>query len=1330
MHPDLPHLLHVLRTHSVVRLTGPGAVGLASAWAEGIRPTLAVGELPTDGDRLWFHDAPGSRSLADTAVAAVFLLHRSLQVVLTGRAVDGGHPGRGITMHVEGEADGVRPATQPLLGQVSERRLQEAADGGDLALALALRDALGTDVHAWIELHRLLQGGRAGEVEARAIELAGEADGRAAVLVEMAMATFVDSHLDRAESYARAALQTAEGRVEKDARYVLARILARRRPGTPVPLPGSVHLQAAAARLPAMRHLLDEVPGRLGRYTRADLGDTPDTGGWVALGQSRWAAYNVLRTSPTERGALAWLPGGYLLEAVVTALEALQQGNRKRTRDILRDTADALRQSESPAALSWTVLRGHLAASEDDRAEVAWCARRVLHGFPEMRVHPAVAEAGLAPLAQSRDPWCRQTWLRALVRMADAPGVEAMLAEQPVRPLVVGDYVLEEPLASGGCGTVWRGRNVLVDEPVALKVLHRREPALVRLFQEEIDVVAAFDHPAIVSVYDVLVVDAVAARQSGGSVVEGQLALVMEYVGGGTLADCLGELDALSVRAVLLGLLDALAYAHAHGVVHQDLKPLNVLLDGHGGVRLSDFGLSALQPEQVFGTPSYMAPEQFRVGAPTAAADLYALGCLAWALVSGLPPYMGPPDRLARAHAEAPIPTLAPVVAVPYGLDDWLVRCLAKSPSGRFRSAAEAAEALSTLDWEVLCPPDTPRVSMPPQATATTFVLDTLLDLPEAEAQSTREATHTLTLRDVFEDRASWRPRIPSRRLLRSGDPPLLFRQGAQERLWVALMQTVAGRGKRLPVTGPGRRRLLAWLRRRAAMAGLQPSVDEEEGALCLLDADGPVPRGRRWLRLPDERGGVELPAASIGDVWWILVSRMKLSLRLAARAAVRSVGRVDIALSLLEGWFEHPGARMGPKGLVTLGAPDANNPPATAAWTHLLATLEGADLRLVEHLVLGRGLHRTTVERLRVELGSTLDIARWWCALGERYRVPVELQRAVRARMEPERRRATHARLAAMREAEEALFDRAMASGRTEDLLALGEHFLGPKGGGVDFEAFEVGLNVRLLPAPAVRALIEALRAPTLQVDAQPADLLRVATGLIAGERRFIGPTRAQLVRAMELVFEPTLPLPVRASLLKIVVEGAETRGLRSEAQRVCGRALAPGSGLNGAFPHLLAYLDTRWRPAPVAEARLAALDDGGPFGFAVRIDRADLLLRRRAYDEVVAYLEAGPLDRIELRYNLMCGLVGSGRLVEAADIAWNLAPELLAEASRYLGFGTLTVVLLGRPDLPDALWDVFLDGCEPVGDPILRRLSVDALPLVEASGRREKLRAHLERC
>jgi len=280
---------------------------------------------------------------------------------------------------------------------------------------------------------------------------------------------------------------------------------------------------------------------------------------------------------------------------------------------------------------------------------------------------------------------------------------------------VGNSYVLVCPVGHGATGTVWRGIDRSSGEYVAVKLLHEgllRQPKLVIRFVQERTILMMMRHENIVGVRDLFSV--------GGS-----LALVMDYVAGGSLRGRLRSLGTLppAEAADLLGqVASALCQAHELGVVHRDVKPDNILLQEAAGrleVRLTDFGIARVldtagltTPQAIIGTPHYMAPEAIR-GEAEPASDVYAVGIALYELVTGRPPYAGEPLAVLRGHLDE-TPEHPPGLPNPvWELIRW---CLAKDPGDR-PTAAELGDALRDLSRRMA---GVPAMAPPPDEAAAT----------------------------------------------------------------------------------------------------------------------------------------------------------------------------------------------------------------------------------------------------------------------------------------------------------------------------------------------------------------------------------------------------------------------------------------------------------------------------------------------------------------------------------------------------------------------------------------------------------------------------------
>ncbi len=300
--------------------------------------------------------------------------------------------------------------------------------------------------------------------------------------------------------------------------------------------------------------------------------------------------------------------------------------------------------------------------------------------------------------------------LTAVVTLAlGAWGLIRQLRQQVDRALQLGPYTLEEKLGEGGMGVVYRARHALLRRPTAVKVLHpeKSTEAFAQRFEREVRATAELTHPNTVAVYDY------------GRSPDGTFYYAMEYLDGMSLEDLVtrfGPMPAARVVHIVTQACGALAEAHAHGMVHRDVKPANLMLCQRGGihdfVKVLDFGLvktSDLRTstklsavDDFIGTPLYMAPEA--MNAPTRvgpSVDLYALGGVMYFLLTGRPPF----ERdtlvdLCAAHLSTPPPSpsaRAPM-PVPAGLERLVLRCLAKRAEERPASAEALREALRRLD--------------------------------------------------------------------------------------------------------------------------------------------------------------------------------------------------------------------------------------------------------------------------------------------------------------------------------------------------------------------------------------------------------------------------------------------------------------------------------------------------------------------------------------------------------------------------------------------------------------------------------------------------------
>lgn len=406
----------------------------------------------------------------------------------------------------------------------------------------------------------------------------------------------------------------------------------------------------------------------------------------------------------------------------------------------------------------------------------------------------------------------------------------------------LGPYTLVRRLGQGGMGTVWAARHPRRAELVALKELthaRARTQSWFVAFDDEVRAAAGLDHPHIVRLLD---------RGRGA---DGAPYMVMELAGGGSLKERAPEMDWDDVRAALAALLQALAHAHARGITHRDVKPSNLLIQvdaaGQETLQLSDFGIasSARRPRGVrdgWGTPSYMAPEQFRgVGWPQGPwTDLYAVGCMTLALVEGAPPGANlTPDELAVARQIQSPSTLRPRMPIPAGLSDWLAALLAPQPRDRYQSAAAALAGLQSLPPAALGGASAGALLELPTMTATATATAAAVAGRSGPLPPTAPApaSPALAIRAPLPVPPRWKGISPRRlaRLVRDNDVaqglfglravPYVGREVLRDRLWAALAQVIAEHAPvRLALVGDegvGRSRLAGWLGEQATERGL-----------------------------------------------------------------------------------------------------------------------------------------------------------------------------------------------------------------------------------------------------------------------------------------------------------------------------------------------------------------------------------------------------------------------------------------------------------------------------------------------------------------------------
>jgi serine/threonine-protein kinase len=271
--------------------------------------------------------------------------------------------------------------------------------------------------------------------------------------------------------------------------------------------------------------------------------------------------------------------------------------------------------------------------------------------------------------------------------------------QERLKTALADRYRIEGEVGSGGMATVYLAHDLKHDRKVAVKVLRPEVGNQVGVdrFLREIRIAATLSHPNILPLFD-----------SGEA--DGLLYYVTPYIEGRSLADRLEAEGTLPVEEAVTTIRevgDALARAHGEGVVHRDIKPQNILFE-FGHVRVADFGLARAldvaggdrltQTGIAVGTPHYMSPEQLEgASSEDARSDVYSLGCLAYELLVGAPPFTGPTAQAVVAgHLTKPVPPVREHrPEVPLGLEAAVQRALAKEPDQRFQTVTEMTEALA-----------------------------------------------------------------------------------------------------------------------------------------------------------------------------------------------------------------------------------------------------------------------------------------------------------------------------------------------------------------------------------------------------------------------------------------------------------------------------------------------------------------------------------------------------------------------------------------------------------------------------------------------------------
>ena len=264
--------------------------------------------------------------------------------------------------------------------------------------------------------------------------------------------------------------------------------------------------------------------------------------------------------------------------------------------------------------------------------------------------------------------------------------------------LIHGRYRLDSRLAQGGMGEVWKGWDIQLNRPVAIKALRSdltSGEAKLRRLRAEAHNSANLAHPNIAALFEYYEHDGIGF-------------LIMEYVPSKSLADLYhehpGGMDPLQLLPILIQTARGLFVAHSHGVVHRDVKPANIMVSDNGDVKITDFGVSysttqeqITQDGMVVGTAQYISPEQAQGEQATPRSDIYSLGVVAYEGVAGHRPFTGAtPVDIAAAHVNDTVPPLPD--SVDFQLREFIMSMLAKDPRDRPADALVVSRTLARIE--------------------------------------------------------------------------------------------------------------------------------------------------------------------------------------------------------------------------------------------------------------------------------------------------------------------------------------------------------------------------------------------------------------------------------------------------------------------------------------------------------------------------------------------------------------------------------------------------------------------------------------------------------
>ena len=414
-----------------------------------------------------------------------------------------------------------------------------------------------------------------------------------------------------------------------------------------------------------------------------------------------------------------------------------------------------------------------------------------------------------------------------------------------VHQMTIGPFLLENAIGKGAMGEVWKARHKESNTLVAIKVLLSEaasDPWAHDAFQSEIRTAASLTHPNAVMVLDHGTIhEDSCSKNTVEYFGKGNPYLIMEFIRGRTWLSLAGSLSWEEAYPLIKQLLEALAHAHAKGIIHRDIKPENILVEYGSNEKLiavlTDFGLSQAlselekDSEVISGTPTYMAPEQlhghWRNQGPWT--DLYSLGCTIWRLFCDQAPFGSNISYIEACERQEhhTIPSFANLVSVPEDLETWLCKLLAKKIEDRFICAADALEELEKFSTKMLPPysyfernKDQPTLNLERSTPA------------EKTPRTSIHTTQTMDRLSVSVPK-TWKFRPPSRRsvhihglglnLFSLRSFPFVGQIPIRDQLWNELIE-VMRRGSRAIIIkgaeGTGKTHIARWMCERAEELG------------------------------------------------------------------------------------------------------------------------------------------------------------------------------------------------------------------------------------------------------------------------------------------------------------------------------------------------------------------------------------------------------------------------------------------------------------------------------------------------------------------------------